>query len=222
MQITWHGFSCFRITETLNGHEVSVVIDPFVPQDGMKLPRNLSADVVITSHDHERHNNVAAVSAASGEGAPFVIDGPGEYEVKDAFVTGIPTYHDMVEGKEKGTNTMYYVTIGGIHVVHLGDLKHPLEERHVEDFHQVDVLLVPVGGDSVLTAKQAADVVAQLEPRIIIPMHCRVGSAGGKLDTVDAFLKAMAAGKVEPLPKLKISVKDLPQEESRVVVLEPQ
>lgn len=217
MQITWHGFSCFRITETLHGHEVSLVIDPFEPQDGMKLPRNLAADVVISSHDHSRHNNVGGVG-----GNPFVITGPGEYEVKDAFVTGVSTYHDMVEGKEKGTNTMYYVTIGDIHIVHLGDLKHPLEEKHMEEFHEIDVLFVPVGGDSVLTAKQAAEVVSQLEPRIIIPMHYRVGSAGGKLDTVDGFLKAMALGKPETLPKLKLSAKDLPQEETKVILLELQ
>jgi L-ascorbate metabolism protein UlaG (beta-lactamase superfamily) len=217
MQITWHGFSCFRISETIHGHEASIVVDPFEPQDGMKLPRNLAADVVITSHDHDRHNNVAAVG-----GSPFIIDGPGEYEVKDVFVTGVSTYHDMVEGKEKGTNTMYYITVGDVHIVHLGDLKHPLEERHMEEFHQVDVLFVPVGGDSTLNAKQAAEIVAQLEPRIIIPMHYRVGSAGGKLDTVDAFLKAMAVGKIAPVPKLKLSAKDLPQEESNVVILEPQ
>src|SRR5688572_31137209 len=69
MQITWHGFSCFRITETLNGHEVSVVIDPFESQDGFKLPRNLSADTVISSHPHSRHNNISAVSGV-GDAKP--------------------------------------------------------------------------------------------------------------------------------------------------------
>ncbi len=216
MQITWHGFSCFRIQETLHGHDVSIVIDPFEPQDGLKLPRNLAADVVISSHDHDRHNNVAAVG-----GNPFVITGPGEYEVKDAFITGVPTYHDMVEGKEKGTNTMFYVTIGDIHIVHLGDLKHPLEERHMEEFHEIDVLFVPVGGDGVLNGKQAAEVVAQLEPRVIIPMHYKT-AAGSKLEPVDGFLKAMAIAKPAPLPKLKIAAKDLPQEETQVILLEPQ
>lgn len=216
MQITWHGFSCFRIQETLHGHDVSIVIDPFEPQDGLKLPRNLAADVVISSHDHDRHNNVAAVG-----GSPFVITGPGEYEVKDAFVTGIPTYHDMVEGKEKGTNTMFYVTVGDIHIVHLGDLKHLLEERHMEEFHEIDVLFVPVGGGDVLTGKQAAEVVAQLEPRIIIPMHYKTGSAS-KLEPLDGFLKAMAIAKPAPLPKFKIAAKDLPQEETQVIILEPQ
>ncbi len=217
MLITWHGFSCFRISETINGHEVSVVIDPFTNQDGFKLPRNLTGDLVIVSHEHDRHNNVEAVG-----GNPFIISGPGEFEVKDAFVTGISTYHDSVEGKEKGTNTMYYVTIGDIHVVHLGDLKHALEEKHLEEFHSVDILFVPVGGGDVLNGKQAAEVVAQLEPRIIIPMHYGVGGAGGKLETVDAFLKAMGTGKIEALPKLKISKKDLPQEETKVITLEPQ
>lgn len=222
MQITWHGFSCFRISETINGHEVSVVIDPFEPQDGAKLPRNLSADVVISSHDHDKHNNVEAVSGTDGKATPFIIDGPGEFEVKDAFVTGISTYHDEVEGKQKGTNTMYYVTIGDLHIVHLGDLKHPLEEKHLEDFHSVDILFVPVGGDGVLNGKQAAEVVAQLEPRIIIPMHYRSGSVGASLDTAESFLKAMGGAKPETMPKLKMSTKDLPQEDSRVILLEPQ
>lgn len=221
MQITWHGFSCFRITETLNGHEVSVVIDPYESADGFKLPRNLSADVVISSHAHPRHNNVEAVAGPNGA-APFVITGPGEFEVKDVFVTGIPCYHDMVEGKEKGMNTLFYVTIGDVHLVHLGDLKHKLEEKHMEDMHRVDVLMVPVGGHDVLDGKAAAEVVAQLEPRVIIPMHYKAGGNGGALDTADAFLKAMGAGKPEALPKLKLAAKDLPQEETKIVTLDPQ
>lgn len=222
MQITWHGFSCFRITENINGHEVSVVIDPFEPQDGAKLPRNLAADVVVSSHNHDRHNNIAAVAGTEAGKEPFIISGPGEFECKDAFVTGIATYHDEAEGKQKGMNTMFYVTIGDLHIVHLGDLKHALEEKHLAEFHSVDVLFVPVGGGDVLTGKQAAEVVAQLEPRIIIPMHYKSGSVGGSLETVDAFLKAMGGGKPESLPKLKMSSKDLPQEDARVVILDPQ
>lgn len=222
MNITWHGFSCFRITESRQGGEVALVTDPFAPEDGKKLSRALAADVVTVSHDHERHNNVEAVGGVTDEAKPFVINGPGEYEVKDLFVTGIPTYHDMVEGKEKGSNTMYRITSGDLHLVFLGDLKHPLEEKHLEEFHDVDVLFVPVGGGDVLTAKQAADVVAQLEPRIIVPMHYKSGSVGSKFDEVEPFLKAMGLGKPEILPKLKISSKDLPQDETKIVLLEIQ
>jgi L-ascorbate metabolism protein UlaG (beta-lactamase superfamily) len=164
---------------------------------------------------------VEGVSGPNGA-TPFVITGPGEFEVKDVFVTGIPTYHDMVEGKEKGMNTMFYITIGDVHIVHLGDLKHGLEEKHMEDLHRVDVLMVPVGGHDVLDAKGAAAVIGQLEPRVIIPMHYKAGGSGGSLDTVDVFLKAMGASKPESLPKLKIAAKDLPQEETKIIVLDPQ
>ena len=217
MNITWHGFSCFRIEEKTVGGEVAVVTDPFTPEDGKKMPRNISADIVTSSHEHPRHDNIKDVG-----GDPFVITGPGEYEVKEVFVTGVPTYHDMVEGKEKGQNTMYYITVGDVHMVHLGDLKHALEEKHMEELHNIDVLFVPVGGGDVLTAKQAVEVCGQLEPRVIIPMHFKSGGIGSKLDGVEAFLKAMGAGKTEPVAKLKLSKKDLPQEEMKIMLLEPQ
>jgi L-ascorbate metabolism protein UlaG (beta-lactamase superfamily) len=222
MTITWLGFSCFKIEEKLAGGEVSVMTDPFSPEDGKKLPRNASADAVTVSHDHPRHNNVKDVSAVGGSGSPFVIDGPGEYEIKDVFVSGVPTYHDMVEGKEKGRNTMYYVTVGDVHIVHLGDLKHPLEEKHMEELHNIDILFIPVGGGDVLTAKQAVEVVGQLEPRVIIPMHYRAGGTGAKLDGVDAFIKAMGVPKPETVSRFKVAKKDLPQEEMKVVLLDPQ
>ena len=196
--------------------------DPYAPEDGKKLSRSLAADIVTVSHDHARHDNVDAVSGPTAESKPFVITGPGEYEVKDMFVTGVPTFHDMVEGKEKGMNTMYRITSGEIHMVHLGDLKHPLDEKHMEDFHDIDVLFVPVGGGDALNAKQAAEAVNQLEPRIIIPMHYKSGSIGAALDGIEPFIKAMGLGKPEVLPKLKISAKELPQDEMRLVVLEPQ
>lgn len=217
MQITWHGYSCFKIQEARQGGEVTIVTDPFAAEGGMKMPRNLTADVVTSSHDHARHRNLEAVG-----GEPFVITGPGEFEVKDAFVTGVSTFHDLVEGKEKGMNTMFYITVGDVHIVHLGDLKHPLEEKHLGEFHNIDVLFIPVGGGDVLNGKQAAELVAQLEPRIIVPMHYKVGNEGTGLDGVDVFLKAMGATRPESIPKLKLSAKDLPQDETKIVLLDPQ
>ncbi len=217
MQIIWNGFSCFKLSETRQGEEVSLVADPFSPEDGKKLSRALSADIVTTSHDHARHNAIDAVG-----GSPFTIDGAGEYEIKDIFVTGLTTYHDIVDEKEKGTNTMYYITIGDLHLAHLGALKHPLEDRHLEEFQNIDILFVPVGGGDVLNGKQAAAVVAQIEPRIIIPMQYKINGYGTNFDGVDGFLKAMGMGKPEVLQKLKISGKELPQEETKIILLEPQ
>ena len=96
-------------------------MQPNDDRNGKKLPRSLSADIVISSHDHPRHNNIEAIG-----GEPFVITGPGEYEVKDVFINGVGTFHDLVEGKEKGVNTIFYVNIAGMHLLHLGDLKHPV------------------------------------------------------------------------------------------------
>lgn len=215
MNITWHGLSCFTIEETAHGRSVSLVTDPFTPEGKAKLPRNLNADIVTVSHDHGRHNNVAAVG-----GSPFVISGPGEYEVKDVLVTGVRTFHDEEGGAKMGKNTMYYITFGDVHLAHLGDLKHPLEEKHMGELHDIDVLFVPVGGGDVLDAKQAADVVAQFEPRVIVPMHFRSGDSGAKLEDVGAFLKAMGVKDPERSAKIKLSKKDLPQEEMKIVVPE--
>jgi L-ascorbate metabolism protein UlaG (beta-lactamase superfamily) len=217
MIITWYGYSCFKIQEQSRDHEVAVLFDPYAPEGGKKLPRNLTADIVTVSHDHPRHSNTGAVA-----GEPFVITGPGEYEVKEAFITGVGSYHDLADGKEKGRNTLYYVNVGNLHLLHLGDLKHPLEEKHMEDLHNIDILFLPVGGGDALNAKQALDVVGQIEPKIIIPMHYRTAGFCPKCDTADPFLKAIGAGKVEALPKLKIAEKELPQEEMRVVILDPQ
>ncbi len=207
MNVTWHGFSCFRISESRTGGEVALVTDPYAPESGMKLSRSFAADIVAVSHDDSRHDNAAAVG-----GDPFVITGPGEYEVKDIFVTGIPT----------DRNTIYYITVGDIHIVHLGALGRALEERDLEQLHNVDILFVPVGGGDVLAAKQAAEVVGQLEPRVIIPMHYKTPGMDAKLDGVEPFLKIMGLGKPEALPKLKIAAKDLPQEEMKIIVFEPQ
>lgn len=217
MNITWLGFSCFKIQEQAQGHDVTIVTDPFGAEGGKKLSRALTADIVTSSHDHPRHNNVSAVG-----GDPFVITGPGEYEVKDTFVTGVETYHDKVEGKEKGKNTIFYITFGGIHMAHLGDLKHKLDAEHLEELHDIDVLFVPVGGGDVLDAKQAVDVIGQFDPRIIIPMHYRTPKSGKDLNPVDEFLKAMGVSEPERTNRLKLTAKSLPQDETRIIILEPQ
>jgi L-ascorbate metabolism protein UlaG (beta-lactamase superfamily) len=215
MHITWHGYSCFKIQESFGSNEVTIVTDPFAGEDAAKAPR-FAADVVTVSHDHPRHNNVESIG-----GTPFVITGPGEYEVKDVLITGVPTYHDEVGGKKMGRNTLFFFTISGVHVAHLGDLKHPLEGKHLEDPHPIDILLLPVGGGDVLNAKQAAEIVGQLEPRVVIPMHYKSGKIGAKLDGVDAFLKTMGVT-AESMSKFKVTDKMLPQEETIFVTLEPQ
>lgn len=217
MNITWYGLSCFHIQDKTRDAEVSLVIDPYAPEAGKKLPRSLSADIVLVSRDNSRHNYVSAVG-----GQPFVIDTPGEFEVKGVTVTGVSTYNESEDGKEKGNKNLFYVNINGVHMLFLGDLQHQLEDKHFKDMHAIDVLFLPVGGQDVLTPKQAVDLVGQLEPRVIVPMHYRTPKLAPKSEPVSVFLKEIGAEAEPPLAKLKLAKKDLPQEEMKIIVLDPQ
>jgi L-ascorbate metabolism protein UlaG (beta-lactamase superfamily) len=199
------------------GGKVGLVTDPYAPEGKVRLSRSLSAEIVTVSHNHERHNNVAAVG-----GDPFVIDSPGEYEVKDVFIQGAAAFHDDEEGKKMGDNTIYYITAEGMHLAHLGDLKHKLNADQLGDLHNIDVLFVPVGGGDVLDAKKAVDVIGQFEPRIVVPIHYKTDKLGKDMDDEKQLLKAMGISDVETMPKLKLSAKDLPQEEMKVIILQQQ
>ena len=97
MNITWKGQSCFQITSSQgkDGH-VNIVIDPFDEETGLRVPK-LEADLLLVTHQHKDHNNVKAVS-----GDPFLVEGPGEYEVKEVSIQGIQSFHDSSQGKERG------------------------------------------------------------------------------------------------------------------------
>jgi L-ascorbate metabolism protein UlaG (beta-lactamase superfamily) len=213
MTITWLGHSCFKIQDK----EVTIVTDPYEASVGFKLPR-LAADIVTVSHDHYDHNNIAGVHGADGE--PFLISGPGEYEVKGVFIYGIPFWHDKSEGAERGVNVAYRIEVEGISVAHLGDLGHSLTEEQASKLDGVDILLIPVGGKYTIGANEATEVINEIEPRIVIPMHYKIPGLKLDIDSADKFLKEMGASKAERLPKLKISKKDLPQEETKVILLE--
>ncbi|MFH0804609.1 MAG: MBL fold metallo-hydrolase [Patescibacteria group bacterium] len=211
MHITWLGHSCFKI----QGKDVTIVTDPYAASIGLKLPR-LSADIVTVSHGHHDHSNVGAVS-----GQPFVIDAPGEYETKGVFIGGIPAWHDAESGASRGSNTIYLFQLEGVKLAHLGDLGGSLTDEQLEKLEGVDILFLPVGGTYTLDGVKAADLVNQLEPRIVIPMHYKIHGLNIKLDGVEKFLTAMGTKNPETVDKLRTSKKELPVEETRVVVLKP-
>jgi L-ascorbate metabolism protein UlaG (beta-lactamase superfamily) len=214
MIITWIGHSCFKIQDKVGPDGVTVVTDPFDKSIGLKPP-SFEADIVTVSHDHYDHNNVKAL-----RGQPYVIDIAGEYDVKGVVVYGIQSYHDEKQGQERGNNIIYRIEMDGIAVSHLGDLGHVLDNKQLEALAGTDILLIPVGGKYTLDAKKAVEVVSQIEPRIVIPMHYKI--PGLKLDIAgaDEFIKELGL-KPEELDKLKISKRDLPAEEMEVVVLKP-
>lgn len=224
MDIYWYGQACFKI----KGKTATVVIDPFDPDfTGLKLPKDLSADVVLSTHDHQDHNNIQVVVSSSG-GQPLVFKDPGEYEVAGVVITAVSSFHDNSGGSERGSNTIFNLFMDGLDIVHLGDLgQSRLTEEQIAQIGQADILLIPVGSVYTINAKAASDIVSQLEPKIIIPMHYKpsLPSGDGKieglkfeLEPVDNFLKEMGAETVSPQPKLSISKDRLP-EEPQVVVL---
>jgi L-ascorbate metabolism protein UlaG (beta-lactamase superfamily) len=210
LDVTWLGHGCFR----LRGRGAAVVTDPYPPAIGLKLSR-LDADLVTVSHEHDNHNYTQVVREA------YEIRGPGEYEVAGVSVVGVPTYHDAERGAKHGRNTVYLIDIDDVRVVHLGDLGHKLDDAEAEAVSSTDVLLVPVGGRSALNAAQAAEVVRQLEPRYVVPMHYAIPGLKLQLDPVDRFLKEMAVAAAEPQPKLTVQ-KSSGEYETKVVVLEPK
>lgn len=212
MKISFLGHSSFKV-ETKG---TTVVIDPF-NSNKIDLPfPKVGAGLVLSSHDHFDHN---AINAVTGE--PFVIDAPGEYEVGGIRVRGFKTFHDDKGGKERGKNTIYLFQIEGVSLCHLGDLGHLLGEKVVGEIGELDVLFIPVGGVYTIDAEQAVKVVAQLEPKYIIPMHYRIKEMGKSFDDlqpVSSFLEEMGVEKVEPKDELSVSKTSLP-DEPEVIVL---
>lgn len=216
MIITWFGQSCFKI----QGQNSTLVTDPFDKSYGLKVPR-LAADIVTTSHDHNDHNNIKTVKGIA-EAKPFIINGPGEYEAKNIFVRGIPSFHDNKEGVERGTNTIYLIKIDSISLAHLGDLGHVLSNGQIEKLEGIDILMIPVGGTYTINAKQATEIISQLEPRVVIPMHYNIKGLRlpKKIDGISVFCKEFGACPTEEISKFKVAKKDLPSEEMKVVILQ--
>lgn len=210
MVISWYGQSCFR----LDTREVTLAIDPFSKELGLTPPR-FQAGVALSTHAHPDHANVAAIA-----GNPFLITGPGEYEMRSVSIRGIPSFHDASGGRERGPNTIYRIEADGMTVAHLGDFGEPeLRAETAEALGDVDILIIPVGGLSTIDGKTASAIAREIEPRVIVPMHFRLPNLRQKLSPLDDFLKAYGASRPERLDKLTIKKGGLSEGETRLVVL---
>lgn len=203
MVIQFHGVSCVRITTKVENEEVTVITDPYDDSLG-KLPRNLSADIVTLSRaDDAAHNNTDALKPDF-----FLIDTPGEFEVK-----GIPIY-----GVPAKSSTLFHYTIEGVRIAHLGSVNSELTDEQLDKLGEIDILMVPVGGGDVLDAKKASDLVSRIEPRAVIPMHFKMEGLKLKGDMLTPFIKESGL-KTETMDKWKIQKKDLSAEETVLVIL---
>lgn len=215
MDITYLGHASFRF----RGKSASLVTDPFDDSSiGLKYPKRIEATVVTVSHDHADHNAVGNI-----KGDPFVITGPGEYEVGGIGIIGAKTYHDEEKGAQRGINVIYRVEVDGVSIVHLGDLGHELSDETLEEIDGVDVLCIPVGGHYTIDAKTAVRVVNEISPTYVIPMHYK--RPGLKEDVfkdvtdVSVFFEELKLDMPTPEPKLVLK-RELMPTERQVVLLE--
>jgi L-ascorbate metabolism protein UlaG (beta-lactamase superfamily) len=194
------GHACFMI----RGGNITIITDPCSPDTGYSLGRP-DADIVTVSHQHPCHAYVQGVG-----GEPYLVNGPGEYEIGGVLIIGIATFHDDDRGQKMGRNTVYVMDVDEMSVCHLGDLGHTLTPAQLEEIDNVDVLLLPVGGVSTINATMAAQVVRQLEPRVVVPMHYQTLASGRELEPVEKFLKEIGVVQTTPQSKLTFTKSTLP------------
>lgn len=180
VRVRWHGHSCFEVASD----EVTVVTDP---HDGKSLgiqPPKARADVVLVSHNHFDH---AAVRVVAKPEATVLTD-PSPVRLGDLRVRGVETFHDAAGGEARGGNIAFKFILGDVRFCHLGDLGHILTPEQVKAIGEVDVLFVPVGGVFTIDAEGAWRVVELIHPRIVVPMHYRVGGLSLSINDITHFL----------------------------------
>ncbi len=214
MQIHYFGLSSFKIQTK----EAVVVTDPFDKETGLLSPRG-AADIIILSEKNNKLYN--AVSGFSGD--PFLVDDPGEYDLKGVTVTGIPLKQgdDTTKDGKPRYVTAELIESEDIRILNLTHIREfNMKEDDVESLGEIDILILPIGGNSVMTAKDAVKVVHEIEPKIVIPSHYATDGLKLPYDKIDAFLKDMG-GKPETMEKLIVKKKDFDTEVvKKVVVLE--
>jgi L-ascorbate metabolism protein UlaG (beta-lactamase superfamily) len=211
LDINWLGHSCFRI----KGKEAVLVTDPYDSNTGYPINKT-KADIVTVSHSHPGHSNLDMI-----DGEYKTVKGPGEYEIKGVFVTGIPVYHDQSDGEERGKSNIYVIEIDGLTICHMGDIGHTLSSKIIEDIGNIGIMLLPVGGLSTVDSNIASEIVRAMSPRIVIPMHYKTPAISWPLEPVEKFLKKLGINEFVPQPKLSITRSTF-TESTQVIVLNYQ
>lgn len=210
MEITWQGHACFR----LRSDDLVVVTDPYPAALGLR-PENRPAAVVTVSNAHPHHSNAAEVG-----GAPKVFDSPGEYEYSGIAARGVMTSLTPEQPLAR-RNVAYSIVLDNVNVCHLGDITAPLTTRQAEELQPVDVLLAPAGAGCTLALDSILQLMQDLDPKIVIPMHYQIPGVREALGSLDAFLRLMGVSEVQPRRSLTVTPSNLPAN-MQVTVMEPR
>lgn len=204
MHISWLGQTCIKLQTKNQDKDVIILIDAYKPKKG-DFPRNFSPDIALFSQGQD---DSATISPDT-----FVVDSLGEMEVKNVMIYSLPGFESSV---------IYKLNAENLNMVHLGRLKKPLENAEMEKIMSPDILFIPVGGgESYLDAKTAAELANTLEARIIIPIAYNCDT-DPDVAPITAFIKELGLKPEATEKKFIIKKKDLPQEETKLMVLEKE
>ena len=197
--LAWYGHSMFLL-QSPGG--VDILIDP---NSGIGYPKPSlpKVDLVVMSHDHFDHDKVKV--AGSGVRVLKGLQGDDwaniDETVDDVHIRTIPTFHDDRQGAQRGKNSMFLFEVAGLRLLFAGDLGHVLTDEQVAAAGSVDVLFLPVGGEFTIGPAEATQVVEQLRPRLVVPMHYKTDvvhfSGGDKLQGVEPFLEGKRAERLD-------------------------
>lgn len=204
MQISWNGLGSFSITGKPMQGDVTVVTDPYTEKAGQKFPKNVTASLVVSSSNAPNAAGAKQVTAEEGK-VPFMIEHAGEYESKGIFVKGVRAKKD-----DKTEHTIYKISVEDMAIAFLGSIDRILSDKELDKLGNIDILILPIGGEKMLDAKKAAEVVQQVEPRVVIPAYGKSGA--------EAFCKELGCP-LETQSKYKVTASKLPQDEMLVVNL---
>lgn len=207
MEINWYGLGCYRLTER---GSATIITDPIGQKSGLSAPK-LKGNVVTLSGGPTQNDGIANIS-----GHEHTLIGPGEYEIGGVFINGIATPRKSADEQK---NTIFVFNYGGVAVAHAGQLSRVPAQTQIDELETVNVLIVPVGGNSVLNSAQASELVSMFEPNFVIPMLYEQPGVSMQFDPLEKFLKEMGVSEHNVESSLKVTSSSLP-EETQVVILE--
>lgn len=203
LQIRWHGHACFEIT-----NDITLITDP---HDGKSIgiPAPLvTGDIILVSHDHYDHNSVKTVEK---EGSKIVTD-DRKRNLFDILIKGFESYHDECCGEKRGSNIIFKFVYDDINFCHLGDLGHDLDESLIQELRDVDILFIPVGGTFTIDADQAWKVISKINPKIIVPMHYKIGGLSLPIAGIEPFLEKNKQKVLKVGNEIDIEKEDFPKD----------
>ena len=184
MELTWLGHSSF-ILEDSKGRKV--LTDPFDESVGYETFKG-EVDVITISHHHLDHSYIENIKHKE------TIDKVGFFYLCDFPISGIPSYHDKMLGAKRGENTIFIIEVDGYRICHLGDLGHMLSTEDIKQIGNIDILLIPIGGNYTINGKEAAEIAKAINSHIVIPMHYKTPILSFELEGLEDFLTYMKNG----------------------------